>query len=136
MATLHSKFLLKPKSTGELFSPHYPDSAPRNIYQVAELITPVGYYLTMNVTNSFVCDNNETFSSHLSIIDTTLDEDNYLELYNQKCNDSLWGEYIIVQSHLNKLKVVFSVGKDRGYEVTSLFHATYAVHEGKILRGF
>lgn len=67
--------------------------------------------------------------STLEVIDETLGKLNTIKMLNSSCTSG-GDEQVVIQSNLNKLKIIFKVGAETAYRSLSKYSATFFVKPG------
>ncbi|CAC5357383.1 unnamed protein product [Mytilus coruscus] len=117
---------LQPNSSGEIVSPHYPDFPPLNIVQITSLAAPIGYRIDLNMSTYVLKVNGNCSLSTVEIIDETLGKFNTIALKNSSCTSG-GQEQVVIQSNLNKLKIIFKVDEENADRSLTKYSATFSV---------
>lgn len=120
---------LQPNSSGEIDSPHYPDFPPLNIVQTTSLVAPIGYRIDLNMSSYVPKMNGNCSLSTLEVIDDTLGKFNTITMMNSSCTSG-GEEQVVIQSNLNKLKIIFKVGAETADRSLGKYSATFSVKPG------
>ena len=122
---------LEANSTGQISSPHFPENSPQNIIQATHLVAPVGYLIELNVSYRVPYFNGSCNTSFQVYDETLAVADKTSCILSTSCVDGA-EESVVIQSNLNKLKIILSVG-ELSNTILTRFNATYSVKSGMLI---